>query len=350
MRCPGSVAATRNLIDKGSEHAALGTAAHELAAFLLQGKGLQAIDLLGAMFNGHSVDEEMARHVQAYVDYVSDLPGTHWVEQEVPIEPWTGEPGGKGTADHLALDRDLLQVTDLKYGIGVPVQAKDNEQLMLYALGAYEQFSHLFDINLLRLAIVQPRLNSISTWEISTGDLLTFGEQVKVAARYASEPDAPRIPGDKQCRWCLAKGACPAQRQAIEQAVARQGSDYAADLALVQLAREWVNAVEERATTAMLGGASVEGWKLVESRTQRTWRHEGLALRALRKLGLKLDECKPRSLKSVAQIEKALTREQMDQLANVINKPRGRPVLAREEDRRPPVDLAELAGFDIIPD
>ena len=349
LACPGSVAAEAQYPDETSVYAEEGTAAHELAAFLLKGGGLQAIDLLGTLVNGHTVDEDMAGYVQRYIDYVEALPGAHWVEQQVPIDLWTGEAGATGTADFLAVDGKTLYVVDLKYGRGVRVEAPSNAQLMLYALGALDWLGDLYELEYVQLVVVQPRLDHVDAWAVMTGDLYQWGNDVLVmAAEKTRWSNAPRVPGATQCKWCKARGRCPEQRAAVEAAVTRAVQDdshLAEDLALVQLARDWASSVEERAATALLGGAALPGWKLVESRTQRQWRDERFALRVLRKLGLKAADLYEKKLRSVAQIEKVLGKERAGQIVEAIDKPRGRPVLAPEADKRPAINLADAAGF-----
>jgi hypothetical protein len=348
LRCPGSVAAEAQYPDETSAYAEEGTAAHELAAFLLRGGDLPASGLVGSLFNGITVDEEMARHVQSYADYVKALPGTHWIEQKVPIDLWTDERGATGTADYLAVDGDTLYVVDLKYGRGVRVEAEQNPQLMLYGLGALDWLGDLFDLKHVLLVVHQPRLDHVDAWPVAASDLYDWGREVALAAERTRKHDAPRIPGEQQCRWCKARGRCDAQRAAIEGAVSRAAQDdahLAEDLALVALARDWANAVEERATTALLSGTDLPGWKLVESRTQRQWRSEPLAKRVLRKLGLKERDFMEKKLRSVAQMEKVLGRERAEQIAEAIDKPRGRPVLAPAADKRSAINLADVAGF-----
>ena len=81
----------------------------------------------------------------------------------------------------------VLYVIDFKYGKGVPVSAEGNPQLSLYALGAYEAYKILYPITEVQLAIVQPRLDSISEWGCTVEELLEFGEFVKRQAALAWE-------------------------------------------------------------------------------------------------------------------------------------------------------------------
>lgn len=357
MPCPRAPREEQQYPEETSAYAEEGTAAHELAAFVQRGGGLQAIDLIGTIFNGYTVDEEMAGHVQRYIDEVREpLVDLALVEQAVPIGPWTGEVGATGTADWIGVSESActLYVSDLKYGRGVRVEAEGNEQLMLYGLGAWDLLDPLFDIETVVLKIIQPRLGHVSSWALPLDELLRWGEtQVVPAAVATRQPDPPYNPGAKQCRWCRARGRCPAQRAAVEAAVLRQAYDtdhLPEDLTLVQLVRDWATAVEDRATATLLAGQPVAGWKLVESRTQRQWRDESAARRALRKLGLQEKDFIEKKLRSVAQIERLLGKDDSGQLVPLVDKPRGRPTLAPAADKRPEINLAEVAGFPITTD
>ena len=156
-------------------------------------------------------DREMADYVRVYVDYVNSLivdSDDFAIEQRVDYSDWV--PGGFGTADAVVLRGQTLHVIDLKYGMGVRVDAEENPQGMLYALGAYSCYSMITDIEDVVISIVQPRLDHISEWKINTRDLLKWAELAKQRAEATQEPDAPRQPGEKQCRFCKAKATCEA--------------------------------------------------------------------------------------------------------------------------------------------
>lgn len=192
LLCPGSVAAEEGLPDTAGPFAEEGTRAHELAERALRGAG----DVLAA----HD-DQSMADYVRVYVDLVTRLAqgaDLFEIEQRVDYGEWV--EGGFGTADALIVTGDTLRVIDLKYGRGVRVDAEDNPQGMLYALGAYAETRHIFEVRRVIITIVQPRLDHISEWEISIDDLLRWAEWVKGRAEATAAPDAPRVPGESQCR------------------------------------------------------------------------------------------------------------------------------------------------------
>lgn len=170
LNCPGSVEAEKPFPDETSEFALEGTAAHMLAEKYLR-QGAYPGTYVGSKMHLDEVDrdwvvdEDMDRFVQQYVDYVRRLPGKALVERRVSMEHVV--PGCWGTADALILHDKLLTVVDLKYGRGVRVFAKDNTQMMLYALGAVAEFGFLYEIERCRLVIVQPRLGHIDEWEVA---------------------------------------------------------------------------------------------------------------------------------------------------------------------------------------
>jgi len=197
LHCPGSVALEAGYPDDSSEFADEGTAAHFLAEQCLlqranasefidmeialwadpetETSGVNfAVSLLGkkglTISNSFTVGDDMAGHVQKYVDYVRAIGGELMVEQRLSIEHLTGEPGAKGTADAVIVLGDEIIIVDLKYGRGVKVSAEKNEQLAIYALAALREFEFLGDFKRVRLVINQPRLDHVSEWDLQIGE------------------------------------------------------------------------------------------------------------------------------------------------------------------------------------
>jgi hypothetical protein len=227
MACPGSVALEAAFPDQSSSYAAEGTLAHTLASAYLDGTGQHPFKRVGEV---HEVDgftftvtQSMADHVDDYCRLVIDY-GEHGlllVEQRVPIGHITGEDGAGGTSDAIVVDtaNRALFVIDLKFGMGVRVDAGDNPQLMLYALGALEQCDQLGEYDQVCMVIHQPRLNHVSEHWIYVGDLWAFKRRVTEAAEATRQPDAPLVPGEKQCRFCKAKAVCPALAAEVAEVV-----------------------------------------------------------------------------------------------------------------------------------
>lgn len=354
MACPGSVAAEDGIPDRSSRFAEEGTRAHEvMEKALISGKPCSDL----------TDDEEMAEFVQVYVDYVNSLRKPNdvlFIEYRVDFSEWV--PEGFGTADTIIICGDTIIIVDLKYGKGVQVFVKDNPQPLLYALGAYAAFGFLFEPKRVRMAIVQPRLDHIDELEISLTDLLKFGETVRQAALDTKNPNAKRVPGDKQCRFCKAKATCPALYKLTEQALladfeqldeappANRLTDDQMRTVLENktLVEAWLLAVENLAKEKIASGASFSGFKLVEGRSIRKWKDDNSAADELRKL-VSEDDIFTRKLISPAQAEKLLGKKDKVAIEDLIVKPRGTPTLAKDTDPRPAI-TAVIGDFDALDD
>lgn len=355
--CPGSVKAEEGIEERRSAFADEGTAAHELAELVL-GEGGDCQSWVGKTLienNAHSVDQEMADYVQVYVDHVKSIKGRHEYEQRVEFTDWV--PGGYGTADALVLQDSTLYVIDLKYGKGVPVSAAENTQGILYALGAVADYEFLHDIQTVVIVIVQPRIDSISEWSINKEQLLRWGEWLSERAEAALADDAPRVAGEKQCRFCRAKPTCAQLLRVTHEVIATDFDNLAQmanpdTLTTLQLKKalenkalivSWFDAVEQHAFNLLESGKSFPGYKLVAGRSVRQWADEASAEQTL--VDLLAEGAYERKLLSVAKAEKVLGKKGSGAIADLIVKPQGRPVIVREDDKRAPLG-AEVGDFD----
>jgi len=358
LNCPGSVNAEKGIKDKSSFFAAEGTAAHALGEHCLV-NNVTADSQIGLTFEGFVVDNYMAEFVQSYVDYVRQFTGEHLYEVRVDFSPWV--PEGFGTCDAMVIQSDgILRVIDLKYGQGLRVDAEDNTQAMLYALGAYEDFGSIYDIDTIEITIHQPRLDHVSEWMITVNDLLTWGEEVKRKAAECLKPDAPRNASDKACQWCKAKPTCPALKTLTETAIIRMFDDVdAATMPLTdtltdeqlkqalqhkKLITGWLDSVEAHIVERLTEGQDFDGFKIVEGRSIRKWADETGAAILLEKKYSE-DELYKKSLISVSQAEKLVGKKETAMLSDWIVKPPGKPTLALNEDKRPAINLQE-SDFD----
>lgn len=355
--CPGSREAEQGKPDQSSVYAEWGTRAHGLVEKALNGE--PEIDC---------EDDEMLDAVLSCVDYSGAHPEhwERWVEVKLDLGEWI--PNGSGTADLVLYDPDekTLHVVDWKFGKGVRVEAADNGQAMLYALGAVQEFGFLGEINGVRMHIVQPRLEHTVTWPpaefppMSLDELNVFGEIAKYAAERAYEPGAPRVPGEVQCRFCRAKGDCTEYAALVMGPVTEAaGVDEFADLdastayslsasslssllALRKQVEEWFEAVAAEAQARLVSGYEVPGWKLVEANTHRKWGDVREVLSNLevlvRNKVINLDDYAPRTPLTPAQMEKRLKKDKVNwDPSTLITKPEGAPVLAPITDRRPAI-------------
>lgn len=385
MRCHGKLAMEKPFPETSSKYADEGTAAHEVAAMCLQ-QGQDASAFAGRVITvargegaqrterQFEVNEEMVEAVQDYVDIVRGLGGDLMVEQLVDFSRWIGVPDSFGTSDALVVLDNELVVVDLKYGKGVAVHAKDNEQLMLYALGCYDIASLAYEIETVRLMIAQPRVNHVSEWTLPVADLFEFAKDAEVSARHAKyQYDGhakPSLnPGETQCRWCKAKAVCPAAAKLVwstvhdgsgpaepgdfedltvdaPQDLAQIADDgLAARMAQVDFIERWCAAVRAEVERRLIEGVEVPGYKLVQGkRGARAWADAQAAEEALKTMRLKQEEMYDMKLISPTTAEKlskagTLGPRQWKKLSELIVQSEGKPSVAPADDKRPAITV-----------
>lgn len=371
MHCPGSVHAEEPFPDDGSSFAAEGTAAHELAEWVLATdqwgvmdgercliKYRMAAEAIGEDIrvgaDTFEVTKDMAEYVQEYVDYVRSTPGELLIEKTVSFDEYV--PGGFGTADAIVIGDGMAHVIDLKYGKGVRVDAERNPQAMLYGLGVLQEYGDLFDIETLKLTIHMPRLDHITEFEISADDLRKWGEtEVKEAASAAVADDAPRNPGEKQCQFCKAKGTCKALADFMLEAAAGEFAEWEAEqfvdpdaisneqlaeiLAVLPFMKKWQTAMEQRGVELLYKGEAVGDFKMVSGRSTRAWGDEEKADKALARAKVAQDVRYKRSLISPTQAEKIIGKDHAI-MKNHVVKSDGKPTLVPGDDPRPAIAVA----------
>jgi hypothetical protein len=323
LACPGSFGL--NMIaekPEDSEHAALGTAAHILAAECILGKrdawefiGRGADDETGFDV-GYKEGMICPDAVQEYVDLARSLLAGA-AKQGVEYTLGRNYRPNKyfwGTADLLALHSDRLVIADFKYGVGVTVQAENNPQLLYYAWGAINE---LVDIDMpadfkVELVISQPRA---ATGEHQKRWITTVG-YVTEWARNTLLPGMERAMGGDEtlamgehCRFCDAKLICPLMQDAFLQHDKPAESTLADEdldkfYAILPQVKMFSKALEAKVQARLMEGATLANAKLVYKRTTRTWK-DGAEDALKSNLGKDAYEEK---LKSPAQVEKLSAR------------------------------------------
>lgn len=354
INCPGSVNAEHGIEGKSSSFANEGSVAHELAEQSLT-TGYPPASWLGNTFGEWpdiAVNQEMVDAVAIYRDFVQSISGHHLIEQRVDFSDWV--PDGFGTSDAIVIDNDTLHVIDLKYGKGVVVSPDNNSQGMLYALGAYAFTSDLYDIKQINITIIQPRLDHIETWGVSVPELLKFGSMVSEKAREALTDNAPRVPGETQCRWCKAKATCPALKKLTDDSVmvlfddpldTLSDSDLKVALDNKKLIIGWLDAVEDLIKQRLNDGEGFAGYKLVAGRSSRSWVSEEVAEKTLSVDSMLGDEAFVTKLVTPPQAEKKLGKEKAKLIGDLIIKGTGKPTLVTESDKRPAINI-NMGDFD----
>lgn len=365
MTCPGSVAACLDLPNESSSYADEGTAAHYMAEQIL--RGADGKSLVGKKAdNGVEMTAEMLLEVTKYTNYVLGVVeatgGILMVEQRLPLIDITGEDA-HGTSDVVILAGDEIIVVDLKYGMGVKVEAENNPQLQIYALAALGQFGLAQDFTRARVVIHQPRLNHVSEWAQPVSDLESFGVAIKWAVGNAMLPDADLVPSDKGCKFCRAKATCPAIRQqAMDEfevltPVPKEATDdqLASAMAKADLIEGWVKSIRAEVERRLLSGIAVPGYKIVQGkRGNRQWSNKEEAEALLKKMRLKIEEMYDFTLISPATADKlakanVIGPRQWPQVQALFIQSEGRPSVAPESDKRPAmVTSADASDFDDV--
>lgn len=390
LYCSGSLIANLLEDDNGSFEAAEGTVAHEIGEEWLK-TGVCPWHRVGevVVIEEHdatyqiTITRTMIHHVQEYVEWCQSLPGDHFVETKVYFTRLMPEaaPGHKfpkqgGTADHAACLPGKLVITDLKYGKGVMVFARDNSQALIYALGFFYQWDWLYDFQTIEVRIAQPRLGHFQTWEVSREYLLSFAEFVRDRAARAWSLDAPRHPSAKGCQWCKVKADCTAFAKVVyDLAYAEIGElenevsgDEMSDmkerlrdrfkmhlaahsrLSVGEMSKmleyrkpveAWFLAMERALERRANDGDQIPGRKLVESRSYRVFRDEKDAEGLLIDMGVKPEDLREVKFASPAQAEDLLINAGVPKRAvatimrDLVYKPPGKAVLAPDSDPRP---------------
>lgn len=382
LNCPASVLLCESLeitgADTGSTWAAEGTAAHSIAeiqaseAFGLMTAPMAAAALAAwrGSYDGADwipedqtiadVQLEMIEYAQTYVDtlrkYVTDRSVLRLEQRVSPAvaHVW-------GTADAIVSDPDVLTVADYKYGKGVKVDAPGNEQLMLYALGAWEA-DLMGTASLARIVVVQPRLEHVSVWEIELAELLHWRDTVAIpGAARVLEDDAEFGPGEKTCQFCPARGQCKAQMQWVTRRdfgdpALMDGEDFAEALTLAPTIRAWLTSVEEKALTRVYADREeIPGFKVVMSGGQRQITDTEQAIERLLDGGLDPEKfLKPPTpkLQTLAVLDKLCGKGKTGAarlqalLGDALGRSEGRPSLVPEDDPRPEVSNIDSAVLD----
>lgn len=330
--------------------------------------------------------EEMITTGVFYAEYLHGKSLTFankpYVAQEVRVDFSEYVPEGFGTCDCVMIGDDTLHITDYKHGKGVEVSAKNNSQMRLYALGALKQYSSIFGnaIKKVSMAIVQPRVTEdVDEDELTIEELLQWGENIKPIAMKAYSGFGEFKCGS-WCRFCKGKALCKARTEnntALEdfkdcmiegkmteadkleyeradgfgaELPNRLTDDEVADL-LIRGADlvAWYNDLQDYALGAILNGKTINGFKVVEGRSNRAFTDTDAAIEAIKKAGY--DEAvlyKPKEPLSLSNLEKVVGKKQFaDLVGQFITKPQGKPTLVPESDKREPYRPAAADFKDV---
>jgi hypothetical protein len=307
LACPGSLREEAKYPDSTSEAAIDGTHSHTLLEHCIKSGFADPTTFVGQEFEDHDgkfvVAVDRAQRVKTALDYivarVKELNAECYPETKVDPAHLLGRDDLSGTVDVQLRASGSLEIIDYKDGMNhVPVE--DNPQLELYALGVlaglklpingdYSQFATI------RMTIVQPKLalkgmKAIQFIEMPVGQLIEKIGKFVSGAFAVDNPEAPLVPGESQCKYCRAKGACSALASKAMQEVgimfekldvAQQSADKDPNtmtdgqlreiIEAAPLVRQLLESVEAEALRRMEAGQSISGLKLVHGRGSKSW-------------------------------------------------------------------------------
>lgn len=353
LNCLPSARLELDFENSESNAAAEGTAAHALCEHKLK----KALHMRSKRPVSSYNTDEMEEHSDAYVEYVMEqlelarqscTDALILIEQRLDFSCYV--PQGFGTGDCIIIGDKKLHIIDFKYGMGVLVDAVDNPQMKLYALGALEIYYSLYDIEEVSMTIFQPRRENVSTWTIPVKELKDWAEnELKPKAKKAYIGEGDYLPGE-WCTFCRAAVKCRARAEEklklaqMEFKLPPLLTDSEIEEVLSKLSdlTKWANEIISYATDAAVNhGKEWHGFKVVEGRSVRKYKDEGAVAEAAKANGYK--DIYRQSLITLTEMQKLMGKKKFEQiLGGLIHKPPGKPTLVPLSDKRPAMNISNV--------
>ena len=357
LRCTAAPRLEANVPDEGSSFALEGTLAHAYCAKKLKAymdwptdREDEEIALFSDYHSG-----EMDEHTDTYTTIVLEkynaartaTPDARLLV-ETRLDLTEHIPDAYGTADAIIIADGVMEVIDFKYGKGVRVSAERNPQMMIYALGAYDRFSFDYRIERVRMTIIQPRIDNLSEYELSVSELMAWvDEELTPKAKEAHAGYGKQEPGE-WCQFCKVKSSCRALTERCTTCAENHPDPRllspeelaTAVLPILPTIKTWLTGVEDYALQQAVSGVQLPGYKIVEGRSARKIVDQDAAAAALNKAGYDTAEIyKPQELRTITDLEKLAGKKNFAAICGeYIDKPKGKPTLAPESDKRPAID------------
>ena len=395
LNCPPSARLQEHIPNVSSVYAEEGTFAHSVCEYKVKKYLHERVTRpQSEEFYTEEIDEITDMYAEFVISVIEQMKANGCeplvlVEERVDYSHIA--PSGFGTADMLIVGADengegLLHIADFKTGKGVFVDADHNPQMMLYALGGLHAYGYIYDIKTVRMTIVQPRLDNISTYECSREELEAWGESIRETAKMAYEGKGDQKPGD-WCRFCRVKPTCRACAEEALSLAREEFMDlddgvfppdedspfpnkddvsddltapYEADrtvpafkspglVPLNELAEllptlnrisSWIEAVFAYVTSeAIVNAVPIPGYKVVEGRSKRVFTDTKAVVDTAVQNGY--TDLYKQTLISLTDFEKMMGKKRFAELlGKYVTKPPGKLALVPESDPRPPVDLS----------
>lgn len=350
MNCTPSARLEQEFEGTESEAAKEGTAAHALCEHKLK----KALHMRSKRPVSDYNSDEMEECSDAYVDFVMEQyelakqtckDSVVLIEQKLDFSCYVQD--GFGTGDCILISDDKLHIVDFKYGMGILVEAEENPQMKLYALGALEIYDALYDIKEVSMTIFQPRRENVSTWTISIDELKNWAEkELKPKAQMAYRGEGEYLPGE-WCTFCRAAVRCRAR---AEEKLKLAQSEFKLPplltdteieeiLSILPDLTKWGNEILAYATeAAVTHGKDWRGFKVVEGRSVRKYRDEDQVAEAAKEAGY--TDIYRKSLIPLTEMRKLMGKQKFEEvLGGLVFKPPGKPTLVPVADKRPAINV-----------
>lgn len=345
LNCPPSLVLEEQFQDEESSYAAEGSAGHALAEHLIK-KHLKKRSRRPV---SDYFSDDLLEAVDEYVCYaigeieeakrVCKVP-IFSVEQRADASEYVDECFG--TADMVIVTDKVVHVIDLKLGKGVAVFAENNPQLMIYGLGILSMAEILYDVETVKMTIFQPRLNNISTWDMTPEDLKTWGETILKPKGAMALGGEGEFRSGNWCRFCKAKNQCRARAEQFLE-IAKMEFKKPALLSEDEIAEvlkvsdelsKWASDVNAYAREqAIVYGKEWSGFKLVEGRSNRKYSSEEEVAEVAIAAGYK--DIYRNTLVTITEMERLMGRKEFNHiLSHLVYKPQGKITLVPVSDKR----------------
>ena len=396
--CPGSVREEAAYPVQPSGPAAIdGTHSHTLLEHCIKAGAADPTPMVGITMKDDDgtfvVDADRAARVKIAIDYIkqrhAESLGIAQLIAEERVNPqWlVSRDDLDGTVDVQIHDtlHGVLEIIDYKDGMN---DAWDSAILQMeqYAVGVLAGFRiakpNPYPFKVVRLTVIQPKLALKGGLAIRSVDypiekvLDEVARTIVIEAAATDKPDAPLVPGEKQCKYCAHKGACAALATKALQVVDRVDLTVSAaekdptkmtDDQIVQimeaapLMRQLIEGVEKEAQRRLEAGTPIAGLKLVNGKSARSWSlSEEQMAEKLIKLGIPKGAVYETKLVSPAKAEKLvwkkrdgtevqLSKRQLDTMdREYVVRTTGKPVVALAADSRPAVQINAAPLFSAV--
>ena len=393
LHCTPSARLQEQFPNESSVYAAEGTFAHEVCEYKVR-KYLK--ERVKRPQSEEYYTEEIDQITDVYAEFVIGVieeMKRNGCEPLVMVEEKVNyshiAPSGFGTADMLIIGKDengkgVLHIADFKTGQGVFVDADHNSQMMLYALGGLAAYGYIYDIEIVRMSIIQPRLENISTFECSRSELEDWGESIRDTARLAYEGKGEQTPGE-WCRFCRAKPVCKACKDEalslcreefldIDEGALSEEADASSEVdgsepvfknpglvPISELAQllptlnrisSWIEAVFAFINSEAINhGVPIPGYKVVVGRSKRVFTDTKAVVETAVANGY--TDLYKQQLITLTEFETMMGKKKFAELlGKYVTKPPGKLSLVPESDPREPVVLNNSPNqeFAVLPD